>query len=222
MPILEVAKTQEFWISNGNATVGPVDTALFLKGVTAGRVPESCWVIGAGWSQWRPVTQVREVAALRNAAAPTGDVDLLDLAADDGERQLLALAAMCSATRAEFGLLYRMIGDRAVTSAAHGEGLIERLGSALPATDPVERFARSGQQWVGGVGDGPLGETLLRRFATDRDGLRGIAIVPIRQWGSVVAFIELGRSDHPFRAADGEMLAEISERVTDEAVRQLS
>lgn len=211
-----------FWITNGTATVGPVDRELFLRGVSTGRVPDGCFVIGPGWSNWRPLTKVREVAALKRTNDDASHLHLLDLAADDGERQLAALAAMCAATRAEFALLYRTVGERSVTCAAHGPRMIERLGTILPARDPVDRYVRAGQRWVGGVGEGPLGETLLRRFGAERESLHGVAIVPIRQWGSVAAFVELGRSDHPFRAADAGVLAAISDRVTDSAAVQMS
>jgi hypothetical protein len=94
---------------------------------------------------------------------------------------------------------------------------MDRLGRPLPVHDPVERFARSGQRWAGGVGEGPLGQTLLRRFALEHELLRGVGIVPIREWGSVVAFVELARTDHPFRASDSDVLAAIADAVTDAA-----
>jgi GAF domain-containing protein len=167
---------------------------------------------------------VREVQALhptRAGSVPdTADLELLELAADDGERQLAALATMCAVTRAQFGLLYRILDNRAVTAAAHGEHMMERLGQPLPVHDAVERFARSGQIWVGGVGEGPLGQTLRRRFEPEHEVLRGVAIVPIRAWGSVLAFVELARADHPFRVNDRKVLAAIADAVTDAASLQ--
>jgi hypothetical protein len=212
----------QFWISDGKTTVGPVPTDLLLRGVSAGRVPDSCWIIGQGWSAWRLVPEVREVAALRRSSAAhvTEAAELIRLAVDDGERQVAALAGMCTATQAQFGLLHRIVGDQAITCGARGEGMVERLGQPLAALDPVEKLARSGQMWVGAVGEGPLSETLVRRFCGDRGALSGIAIVPIhkrgsvaRKRGSVVAFIELGRTDHAFRAGDRELLAAISDAV---------
>src|SRR6187551_1961340 len=54
-----------WYVTNGNAVVGPVNTNLLLRGIDVGRVARDCYVAQYSWSNWREQNQIREIRSLR-------------------------------------------------------------------------------------------------------------------------------------------------------------
>jgi hypothetical protein len=217
----------EWLVSNGSVTVGPVRTDLLLRGVIHGRVPSSAWVRQTGWQNWRELGKIREVSALSRVLDRRVDEPALEpwslkesaeavaQAADAGEALLLALHAAAQATSATVGLAHRVREPLLLpTTSCVFEAPIERLGQVLPWFDPAFVLARSGRaSLLPGSGEpGALQQVVSTRLSTGRP-LVGLAVLPIMVNGELCAMLELGRSDHPFRASDSAELAEFVEHV---------
>ena len=204
-----------WYVSDGETVVGPVPTRTLLKGITHGRVPESCWVRQPAWRSWRPLTRLREFTALDRAPvwadavieADDGDlaIEQLTRAQFLGEAFLHALAAIMARTGADVGLVHRIrapfIG--LVTSAAQGPGASELLGEVVPAHDASLHAAQAGLCALGSAGDGEAEAAVARRFDVHVErNVRGVIMVPVRAAEGLMAMIELARFDHPFRERD--------------------
>lgn len=199
-------------VSNGEVTIGPVRTELLLRGIRHGRVPDDCHVRAADSDEWRPLHQLREVAALRGQP---GSIQAFQRAANDiaharDERDVLLtlLHGAAQATCAPLGLIHRKRDpvDLPVTSYAFG-GLTESLGSVLPAHDPAFILARGGHTLIGRPDDGTAERAVSDRLGA---GLAGIVMVPVTYGTEVAAMLELGRADRPFRIGDADQLCRLA------------
>jgi hypothetical protein len=209
-----------WYVSNGYRVVGPVDTELLLRGVAHRKIPNDCMVRQESWNFWRGLHQIREVSRLARAPlwAPVLQIDadpradeeraklshLVARSPDLGESLLYALHAVVKLTGATGGLVHRMrqpmLGP--VTSAAFGPGLDESLGELLRHGDPALALAREGNPVFGSPSAGAAERATATRLGLDVAGQGGVAMMPIRQGGALLAMIELARTDHPFRADD--------------------
>lgn len=226
--------TQLWYVSDGTSVVGPVSTSLLLRGVTHGRIDESHWVRAASWANWRMLDQVREIAALRRtpawddidekASRPWADVPaavevmgVLRGARDEGEALFLAMHLAVARTHAEVALVHRVrepfLGY--VTSAAYGPGAENMLGEVLRSEDVTLVVARAGASVVGAPSAGPVQRAAGRRLGWAIDGLRDVAMVPFVLGDELVAVMELGRADHPFRRHDVVALEEVAAAAVD-------
>jgi hypothetical protein len=210
-----IPSAPEWLVSNGRTTVGPVHTDLLLRGVMHGRVPRDSWVKQPEWPAWRELTKIREVSALDRMlewrfddlplrGLALRDCDWLRLASDSGELLLLALHAAAHATSATVGLVHRLREPLGLlTTSCVFEAAPDRLGQVLAWDDPAVRLGRTGQGRVLGAGD-PDGPAALSSASSRRLGgaLQGLAVFPVLVRGELHALLELGRSDHPFRASD--------------------
>jgi GAF domain len=220
-----------WFVTNGETIVGPVRTSLLLRGIRFGRVPDDCLVREMRWARWRHLGQIREIAALRRAqalSARLGDPLLapppsgaalrrrLDDATDRGEALLFGLHAAVAVTDAEVGFVHRVTDPfgEFVTSAAHGDAALELLGARLAPGDWMLAAARAGRSVIGAADT-----TRVHRAAAARLGraepVRAVAMVPVRRGHDLVAFLELGRTDHAFRGADVTALADVARAVHD-------
>jgi hypothetical protein len=199
-------------VSNGEVTIGPVRTELLLRGIRHGRVPHDCHVRAADSDEWRPLHQLREVAALRGQP---GSIQAFQRAANDiaharDERDVLLtlLHGAAQATCAPVGLVHRQRHpvDLPVTSYAFGD-LTESLGAVLPAHDPAYALARGGHTLIGRPGDGLAERTVAHRLGSD---LAGVVMVPVTYGTEVAAMLELGRRDRPFRLGDADQLCRLA------------
>jgi hypothetical protein len=216
-----------WYVTNGDAVVGPVDTELLLRGITSSRIPNDCMVTQESWGAWRAIDQIRELARISRPFSWAGDhgalgadvsEEMVCRARDAGEALLFAMHAAVKATRATAGLVHRardpFVG--LVTSAARGPGVDEQLGQVIPRHDPVLELAERGEPWLAPIGDAGLGrleQAIARRFAPCPGELRGVAMVPIFDGGRLLAMIELARVDHAFRGADAGVLRDIADVV---------
>jgi hypothetical protein len=214
----------EWLVSNGTTTVGPVETELLLRGVMHGRVPNHALVREVGWQAWRQLGQIREVCALRRMLDRSLEQDLtlrnlrdstqaVAEATDPGEVLLIALHAAAHATSATVGLLHRIREPLFLpTTSCVFEGSIEVLGRVLPWFDPAFTLARSGKLVLGPAHAGAALRAVSLRLA-DGSPLCGVAMLPISVGGVLCAMLELGKSDHPFRASDAAELEEFAIKV---------
>lgn len=213
-------------VTDGDATVGPVPTTLLVRGVIAGRVPDTCYVRDTKTQAWRPVHAVREVRAatddLYRRPKGTADADdissleaLLELTEDRQEALLLGLQIAARRMRATFGLAHGFDDLRKppVTRFVHGAGTDGRLGEPLPDGDGLLHVARARCIALGEPRSShEFRDAAARLGGGDRE-IRGVAMVPIVKRHALVGMIELGRADHPFRAADAVVLREVVRRV---------
>jgi hypothetical protein len=207
------ASTVPLWVvSNGEVTIGPVRTELLLRGIRHGRVPDDCHVRAADSDEWRPLHQLREVAALRGKA---GSIQAFQSAAnaiaharDERDVLLTLLHGAAQATCAPLGLIHRKRDpvDLPVTSYAFGN-LAELLGAVVPAHDPAYSLARGGHTLIGRPDDGPAEKAVADRLG---GALAGVVMVPVTYGTEIAAMLELGRVDRPFRVGDADQLCRLA------------
>ncbi len=220
------SKNPPAWlVTNGRVTVGPVHTELLLRGVMHGRVPSDSMVREVGWQHFRPLTQIREVRALqrsleRSVGEPSPKTNgfhegarAVSEAEDVGEALLLALHAAADATSATVGLAHRLREPLLLpTTSCVFEAPLECLGEVLPWFDPAFALARGGQAVLGPANAGPVERAIAERLGSGRE-LAGVVMLPIQIDGELCAMLELGRSDHAFRASDAAELADFAASV---------
>lgn len=202
-----------WWVSNGDAVVGPVSLDLLLRGVAHGRVSPDCMVRESQWNQWRYVMDLRELRRPESQADLEAEIDaMIAPATDMSEVVLLALSAASRRTRAQVGLGHR--SRRALgpllTLYCHGEGCDDQLGQFVPAEDAALRSARYGCTVVQRPLGNSAGAAACRRLASGRLPLRGVAWAPIHHRGRLFALLELGRADRGFRQNDVDALRVIA------------
>lgn len=213
-----------WYVTNGELTVGPVVTGLLMRGVEYGRVPEYCHV--RTWhGDWRTLNSVREIAALNSKVGAQG------LSAD----QLAEWGRPAERVRDEMELAHTVTWLSLVTVGAesamfhyrgrHGRSLVtrsvlgpmssERLGYALPESDPILRSARRGRP-VFGPPYGPIEDALATRFASSKGGSGAVAMIPFFADEELVAMLEVSRPGHAFRRSDLQR----AERIVQRALHQ--
>jgi hypothetical protein len=223
-------KAGQWYVTNGETTVGPVHTELLLRGVWHGRIPDQCWVRESGWHDWRSLDQIREIRALARARArgvqdplavlhadhAGSFADLLTRASDVSEVLLLTLGLATSSTGAARGLAFRSPRAYAPPLACYatGPGMLERLGTRLVLDDPSLQAARGARVHLATENDRTARGTegafrcVAGRFSVGP--LAGVAIVPVVVGRYLVGLMELARSDHPFRAQDALTLGRLA------------
>jgi len=216
MQLVLHAKTSPsaLWVvSNGEVTIGPVRTELLLRGIRHGRVPLDCQVRAAGSDEWRPLAELREVAALSGQAGSVSDFQRaaaeIAKARDEREVFLHLLSGAAQATRASRGLIHRQRTPvrLPVTSYCVG-GLEDQLGGVLSYQDPVYTLALNGQSLLGAPDDGLAERILAERLGDPR--LAGVAMVPVTHGTELAAMLELGRDDRHFRLSDADALCRLA------------
>ena len=194
--------------------------------VAAGKVRPQHYVRDTRNQAWRPVISVREVRALddelfKNREHGNGQVDelatlstLIGLSESTRETMLLGLHLAMKRTRSTSGLVHCFDDADKAPVTRVGEGVEDGIGRRLSDGDPLTRAARA--QHIG-LGD-PRLDSDFRAAATrlggDVDAVSGVAMVPLIGERGVVAMMELGRADHPFRMTDAVVLREVMKVVT--------
>lgn len=210
-------------VQNAGVTVGPVPMDLLLRGVLAERIPSGSRVRELSWTTFRGLDQIREVRALRTRLA-TPDYErppsLWDVAVQLAETEpsevwMVALQLAVRATRASVALVHRVRAPLFLPTASTSLGVdASRLGEVVPFADPAFSAARAGTIVIGSARAGAAERAVAARLGP----VRGVAMLPVTAAGRLLALIELGRTDHEFRASDAEGLAllarAVGERVT--------
>lgn len=216
-----------WYVSNGEISVGPVNTTRLLRGVERGRVPGDCQV-RAFDGVWRGLGRVREIAALngKRSSEPTG-AQLAEMGGTiarlrDDELLFHTVVRLCLAlTGAEAAMLhYRGRHGRALfTRVVTGPVSNARLGYPLSEFDLVLQAARQGIP-VQGPPYGPVENELSKRFETSHTGgACAVAMIPILVAGELTAMIELSRQRYAFRCNDLKHAERIGRRAVASRLR---
>jgi hypothetical protein len=143
-----------------------------------------------------PISTIRPV--------PVDPVRVFGNARDLDDAFLLALSTAVTASSAHVGLLHRVRDDLAatVTAYAHGPGAELLLGERLSSDDPSLLAAQVGATIMGELRLGEAGRYIAGRVSRCIGAPRGVAMVPMRLHGRLVAMIEVGRQLSPFKARE--------------------
>ena len=207
-------------VTNGDTTIGPVHTELLLRGYLGGRIPLHCRVREVRWGSWRPLDGIREIGSLkRRLTSDSAPLNLRDasqrlpVTRDVGELLTAALQLAALSLDANAGLVHRFRSplSRPVTSAVFGASAAQ-LGDVLPESDPSYALALCGKSLFGSPEQG-LAERLVAERLQHDAPLTSVAMSPVIAAGRLVALLELGRTDHVFRADDVDDLAEFAAQV---------
>lgn len=211
-------------VTNGDRSVGPINTTLLVKGVGEGRVTPDCYVRDLRGLIWRPVGAVREVRAYesmlyrrRNTHDPVRRDTTLSalIALCESTRETLALGLELAVERtgSAVGLLHTFERDDvAVTRGVAGSLDGDALGRPVRDQDPVARMAIARSIVIGDPRrDAELAGVAARLGGVDT--VAGVAMVPLVGERGVLGMIELGRGDHGFRASDAVVLREVAQTV---------
>lgn len=237
LPVTTVPPWQEapsWYVTNGQAVVGPVNTKQLLRGLDEGRVARDCYIAQHSWSNWRRQNHVREIRALRRwqwskrvtpeiepvkraLRAPRFDPNLLER--ETNVRKLLAktLELAVRATRANVGVVHRPRAPHVglVTSFTHGPGMGLNLGEVVPWHDDARAVATRNRAILGQPDRDPWARSSARRLSCRiQQRVSGVAVVPIR-FGPSRGLLELGRYDHGFRDSDVAVLEDLESSVVD-------
>jgi hypothetical protein len=209
-----------WYVTNGELTVGPVFTALLMRGVEAGKVPEYCRV-SADQARWRKLESVREIAARKRPVSSASEAADALRELEQPRQRLRDEEELCHhvtrlgmlATGAESGMFHlcSRAERRLCTRAVIGPMPNGRLNEALPDADLVLRSARLGKP-VMGPPYGPTEDALALRFAASAGGVGGAAMVPIFVGSSLLGMLEVSRPGHAFRRADLQRAERIAQR----------
>jgi hypothetical protein len=202
-PLSRGAIPERWLVARGDAIVGPVSTDLLLRGITHGKIPGDAMVRQPGWRQWRALDQIRETRWLRRGPEYERGRFVDRSIAALGEALHMVLREAKERTRASIGLVHR---DRApfvglVTSVCQGLEPDRTLGAVLRWDDPALLVAVRGEVVIGTPTESMAHLAVSRRLG-DGPGLGGVLMVPLLADGRIVATMELGRIDHPFRVED--------------------
>jgi len=224
-----IPRTGHLWhVTNGELVVGPVTTNLLLRGIAVGKVPDDARVWRHPWPFWRPLGAVREVRALWRAqerlgpawcpsttwspppasSALVGATRWISSGMDEQEVIGLTLAAAARELRATSGLAHRplrALGSLVVRSVV-GEDVRDRLGASTPASDHAMRAARMGATILDGRGFATATTASLDRLGHRDEPRAGVALAPVYFGARLVAILELGKRDRPFRGGDQVLL----------------
>jgi hypothetical protein len=208
-----------WYVTNGDLTVGPVETGLLVRGVEHGRVPDFCHV-RAFSGDWRTLYGVREIAALgrKVSSEPSHEQFAewgrsVERVRDEDEMCHTVTWLALTATSAESAMFhYRGRHGRTLfTRSVVGPMSNARLGYPLSEFDLVLRSARRGIP-VQGPPYGPVEDELSKRFASSHGGVGAAAMIPIFVGGALAAMLELSRPGHAFRRSDLQRAERIAQR----------
>lgn len=212
---MQLSASPGWFVSDGDAVVGPVETSLLIRGLHAGRVDERCSVWQAPWPAWRRLDSVREIAALCRPPISSPEQraeEWIAGASDEREVIAMALRAVASETRATVGLAHTTLGPLGdlCTRNVVGERALDLLGARVSAKDPAMVRARLGPVTI----DGPeRSHALLATEARLRETwvpIAGTALMPIFRGTRLTAVLELCKSNRPFRRSDRSFLRNVA------------
>ncbi|HYO95447.1 MAG TPA: hypothetical protein VER33_13085 [Polyangiaceae bacterium] len=198
-----------WYVSNGDLTVGPVNTDRLTRGVERGRVPDCCHV-RAFTGDWRKLEQVREIAALSGGVTSGPSFEQLaewtrfmQRLRDEDELWHTATWLSMVLTGAETAIFHYAgaQGRTLFTRSIIGPVVNARVGAPLSEYDLVLRSARRGLAVQGGP-SGVLENGLAKRLGGNALGGGALAMIPFIAAGQLRAMLELGRPGHAFRRSD--------------------
>jgi hypothetical protein len=211
--VVDVARraADRWYVSTGNAAVGPVNLELLARGVEAGKVPLEAFVRHEEWTVWRPLSELAVISGDGGVADdPTDDIsevgrpsmpadfspaDAIDGAADRREALALLMTAAVVRGGADAVMVHEIEEDSAVVVCAHGPSRSEVLGVRTPRLDPALAAVASGAALIVGseVDPGPAALSILGRLCRLAGPIDGALLFPIRVHGQLSGLLEIGR-----------------------------
>jgi hypothetical protein len=221
-----------WYVTNGQAVVGPVNTNLLLRGISVGKVDRECYVAQYSWSNWREQNYIREIRSLRRwqhsqktvpgiepikqaLRAPRFDGSALERVACEDRVLSRALELAMQTTKASVGIIHQPMPPHIglVTSVAHGPGMGVNLGEVVPWHDDARIVAASDRAQLGTPDQDAWARASARRLSNRINRrVNGVAVVSIALGGSR-GMLELGRYDHTFRQSDIAVLEDLSRSI---------
>jgi hypothetical protein len=221
-----------WYVTNGQRVVGPVNTSLLLRGIAQGQVQRECHVAQHSWSNWREQNHIREIRSLRRwqfsqqkrpdiepvkqaLRSPRLDESALESAPGDDALLTRALELAVHATRASVGIMHQSRPPHVglVTSWAYGPGMGLNLGEVVPWHDDARVMASQDSALLGQPDRDGWARASARRLSNGiNKRVSGVALVAVN-FGAARGFIELGRYDHCFRHSDMARLEDLSHSV---------
>lgn len=221
-----------WYVTNGSAVVGPVNTSLLLRGISVGKVDRECYVAQYSWSNWREQNYIREIRSLRRwqhsqklvpgiepikqaMRAPCFDAAALERIRCEDSVLSRALELAVQMTKANVGVVHQPKPPHVglVTSHAHGRGMGINLGEVVPWHDEARIVASADRALLGNPDQDAWARASARRLSNRINRrVSGVALVSIALGGSR-ALLELGRYDHTFRQSDISVLEDLSRSI---------
>jgi len=211
-----------WYVTNGQAVVGPVGMELLLRGIHHGRVSDDCYIAQSFWQSWRPLDQVREIRALRLKGSIEDRVgrpetDAFQFAGIQDEDQLYkrALKVAVEQTHADVGLVHQdwppHIG--LVATHAYGRGMKTALARVIPWYDPAREAAVNGKVMLARSCEHDWARAATMRLGTGGP-VQAVALVSVPSGKRHRTLIELGHFRHSFRYQDARALDRVVQAVT--------
>jgi hypothetical protein len=202
-------------------------------GVASGRLSPEAWVWRHPWEEARPILSVRELGAqyqrflrAQNSWDDEDDRDADAIAEDEWRawladasdtRELIAMAlqGLVLATQASVGVAHVPRGSEFVARAVVGADSDELLGVATSRRDVALSRAKLGALVVPRAESSRVGAASLSRLGDL--GAESFALTPLFAGPRLLAILELGRADHPFRGDDDRYLRGTARTVRERA-----
>ena len=184
--IVDVARraADRWYVTTGQAAVGPVNLDLLARGVEAGKVPVESFVRHEAWTVWRPLSELAEITSDDDldvsAREMTDDIselgrpstpddfspaDAIDGAANRREAWLLMMTAAVVRGAADAALVHEVEDDGAIAVCAHGAHVFDTIGMRTPLLDPALIAAAAGATVVAEPAPGPAGLSIIARLS---------------------------------------------------------
>jgi hypothetical protein len=221
-----------WYVTNGSAVIGPVNTNLLLRGISFGRVTRECYIAQHSWSSWREQNHIREIRSLRRwqhsqkvvpgiepikqaMRQPRLDASALERVAEEDRVLSRALELAIVTTKASVGVMHQPKPPHIglVTSYAHGPGMGTNLGDVVPWHDEARAVAVGDRALLGDPERDPWARASARRLSNRINRrVSGVALVSV-SFGGSRGMLELGRYDHTFRQSDIDVLEDLSRSI---------
>jgi hypothetical protein len=168
------------------------------------------------------VSSVHSRRATRGSIRPVSvnPVGVLGQAHNLEEALLLTLSTAVAAVSAHAGLIHRYNDNlkTAFTACAQGPGLERLLGMRLATTDPTLSAAQSGTTIMSEPIFGQSAQQIAARFMLAGLMPVGVAMVPIRLFDRLLAFVEVGQISRAFTAREIARIEDVADILAERLV----
>lgn len=235
MNLNEEPSVERYFVTDGDATVGPVDGELLIRGIHAGKVPLEAMVWSTGWERWRSVSEFaadigvlpsREEAKASSKLARVSDLYPLQLPPTDMQAQTLAecttlneaaskfLQLASAVTGAECGWVHvfsRQAGGAMITLEGKGPRAQFGVGRTIDASDQALRAARDGRTVISEPIPGVVGSAVAARILATGVSPSAVLMTPVLSGGQLLVMLELGLEKKAgFSATDAAMTEQMA------------
>lgn len=208
-------------VSEDSRTAGPLSTEHLLEHARHG-LSRAVHARPRARAAWRRLGELREVRVLDETASERkkrldasggglAEEALLRLSDEAWETLALGLRVAARRLGADFGFVHRFEPGRAtpVTRMSWGAGAAGRIGAPILERDEIARAARARFLAVGDAREHHAFRVAASRLGGRAGEVIGVAMAPVFADRRIVAMIEVGRAERPFRASDARSLRAI-------------